>query len=373
MARPKNHVPSYCWHKSANLGYARFQGRNGPPTYFPGPYGSDQSKKAYDINLRHWLENNRQPPTQSAIPPNGSVSAGQLANRFWDYVEDQGAYCKNGKPTSERHDLRAAFRVLLELYTDTDTADFGLAEMDALRRAMVARGWAESTVKKHMQRIRSLFAWGQDHKLVPESVRLVPRKGLAKGVRVKGRATERRRPPDPFAVGAVQLCACLSARAMIWLQFLNGMRSAGVCYLRPCDLDCSRPVWVYAEPPHLAAKTGGERHWLGPRAQAILQPFLDAAPTPTSRVFRTEARPGANTSGGWAVSYYRRYIANLCEHLGVEHWSPHQLRHAHGVRVEDLYGREAAQKRLGHSSPQTTAIYTPTAVAILERIAKEIG
>jgi integrase len=374
MPRSKNHVPKYCHHKPSDRGYARFDHRNRRPTYFPGPYDSVESRAAYDAALADWLKNGRAraaPPP--ATPTTEKATAAEIVLAFWRYVEEQGLYVKHGRKTSEHHDLRAAFGVLANLYRDRPTAQFGLAEMNALRKAMVERKWAETTIKRHLQRIRSLFAWGQDHNLVPDGLRLLPRKGLGKTQLVKGRKTEPRKPPDPFAVGAVQLVACPAVRAMIWLQWLNGMRSAGVCFLHPCDIDRTRKIWVYTEPANVAAKTGRERHWLGPRSQAILQPFLDAAPSETSRVFRTEIRPGANTTGGWRVTYYRFYIAKLCKQLGVEHWFPHQLRHAHGTLIENLYGREAAQKRLGHTNPTTTGIYTPEAVAVLERIAKEVG
>jgi integrase len=371
-AMPKQpHVPKYSHHKPTGLGYSRFRRPEGgyDTVYFPGKFGSQESYAAYLAAIGEWRRTGRSPKRQS---PEG-VTAAQLILRFWDHVGREDHYTKAGRDTDEKHCLRAAFRVLAGEFRDRPTADFGIDEMDHLRKCMVGKGWAERTVKSHLQRVRSLFEWGKDHKLVPESVRLVRRKGLASRVKHRGRVNPPRKPPDPFAVGAVQLVACAPVRAMIWLQVLNGMRPGGVCSVRPRDVDRSRSVWVYAEPPDLAAKTGGERHWLGPRAQAVLGPWLDAAPSPDTRVFRTTLRPGANRTGGFTVDYYRHYVATLCETLGVEHWSPHQLRTLHAVRVEDLYGREAAQKRLGHTNPETTAIYTQSAIGILEKIAREIG
>jgi integrase len=338
-----NHIPRYCRHKSTDRGYARFEGGDGPQTYFPGPYGSPESRAAYDAAVAEWLRTGR----VRRVQPGEVVTAADLILAFWRHVDREGHYRKGGRDTSEKPNLRAAFRVLADESADRPTAEFGVDDMNALRKIMVAKGWTEGTVKNHLQRVRSLFEWGKDHNLVPESVRLIPRKGLAARVKHRGRENRARRPPDLFAVGAVQLVAWGPVRAMIWLQLLNGMRPGGVCALRPCDLDTAHDVWVYTEPPDTAAKTGSERHWLGPRAQAILRPWLDVAPTPHSRVFRTTARPGGNRTGGWSVAYYRTCVAQLCDRLGVEHWSPHQLRHAHATKVENMFGREAAQNGWG--------------------------
>jgi hypothetical protein len=41
--------------------------------------------------------------------------------------------------------------------------------------------------------------------------------------------------------------------------------------------------------------------------------------------------------------------------------------------VENRYGRDAAQKRLGHAHAGTTTIYTSTAVEAIQRIARAVG
>jgi integrase len=377
MKRSRSDVPNYLHHKATGLGYARLAGRNGRPTYFPGAYGSRESKDAYDAAVADWLKNGRQAPAAEPAPVRSleTTIVADLVNAFLDYKQEKRLYTKYGRETSERYSLDCAFRVLLDKYEREPTGAIGLPQMQVLRQAMVDLGWAEGTVKRHMQRVRSLFVWGrqQTPKLVPDGATYVQREGLGRKSVVRGRRTEQRKPPDPKAVAAVERAACPTIRAMIGLQRMTGMRSQGVCELRPCDIDRSRKVWLYTEPIELAAKTGRERHHLGPRCQKILQPFLDATPSETARVFRTELRPGANTTGGWTRSYYRRTIANLCEALQVEHWFPHQLRHAHGTMIENRYGREAARKRLGHTHQNTTAIYTSGADEILDKIALEVS
>lgn len=52
---PPRSVPAYCRHKSKNLGYARLHGGDGPPTYFPGHFGSPMSVAAYQFTIEQWL------------------------------------------------------------------------------------------------------------------------------------------------------------------------------------------------------------------------------------------------------------------------------------------------------------------------------
>jgi integrase len=143
--------------------------------------------------------------------------------------------------------------------------------------------------------------------------------------------------------------------------------------MRPCDVDRSGDLWVYTEPVDEAAKTGGERHVLGPRAQAILRPYLDAAgPAQTALLFRPNRRPGA-AKGGYSVPYYRRHVATLCKRLGLPHFSPNALRHSHATIVRRLYGLEAARARLGHTKVETTQIYAEQSDELAHRVAREIG
>jgi integrase len=377
MARTP-HKPKYCHHKPHGRGYSRFPNPSPPPRYvtviWPGPHGTEESYSAYVAGVNDYLTTGRVPQPADAPPP-GALTVEELAAAFLLFAREHGLYQKAGRDTSELHCLRSAFRPLCRVHGGRAVSAFGVAEIDALRLEMVGRGWAEKTVRSHLVRVRSLFAWGQERGLVPAGVRLAARRGLgAKPPR--GRATERKGPPDPFAVGAVQLVASPPVRAMLWLQWLNGMRSAGVCSLRPCDVDRKADpkggLWLYTEPPELAAKTGAERHWFGERARAILAPWLDAAPAPAAPAFRPGIRPGA-ARGGFRVGYYRRYVARLCAKLGVPHFHPHQLRRHHLNAVRRLFGPEYARARGGHKRIDMTDHYTSLDDDLAREVARRIG
>ena len=67
---------------------------------------------------------------------------------------------------------------------------------------------------------------------------------------------------------------------MIQLQDLTGMRPGEVMALRTGDLDRSGEVWVYRPARHKTQDKGFARAIpIGPKAQAVLAPWLKADPT----------------------------------------------------------------------------------------------
>src|SRR5262249_60611565 len=99
-------------------------------------------------------------------------------------------------------------------------------------------------------------------------------RGLEKG-RSPARETE---PVQPVAVEVVEATLRYllpPVRAMVELQLLTGMRSGEVCDMRACDLDTAGDVWLYRPAHHKSKAKGKERVVaLGPKAQAIIKPFL---------------------------------------------------------------------------------------------------
>jgi integrase len=249
-----------------------------------------------------------------------------------------------------------------ELYADRPAEQFGPQQLAAVRQRMIDAGWVRASINLHVCRIRTVWRWGVSQGLVPVATlqMLCTLAGLRKG---KSAARESQ-PKAPVSwrqlLAVLRRCRPMIG-AMVRLQFLTGMRPGEVCALRPCDLDRSGDVWKYKVRDE-AAKTGNEVYWLGPRAVAVLAPWLLRAGDSLAPVF---AR--------YSTASYRRHIARCCREAGVSTFGPHQLRHAHATRVEDLYGREAAQKRLNHTQIKTTSRYTRTADRLVQRIAREMG
>src|SRR5262249_30658156 len=87
------------------------------------------------------------------------------------------------------------------------------------------------------------------------------------------------RPVEDERVDAVRPHVSRQVWAMVELQRLTGMRSGEVVIMRTGDVDRSGEVWVYTPAAHKSAHRGKERPiYLGPRAQAVLRPWLRADP-----------------------------------------------------------------------------------------------
>jgi integrase len=62
---------------------------------------------------------------------------------------------------------------------------------------------------------------------------------------------------------------------MIELQLFSGMRPGEVCRMRTGDVDTTAKPWLYRPARHKTQAHGLQRIvYLGPRAQAVLAPFL---------------------------------------------------------------------------------------------------
>jgi integrase len=371
MKPRKKRTPKYCHHKPTGKGYARFGSSR--PTYFPGPYDSPESRQAYHRQLAEFLARGRQP----APTPGAPFTVESLLAAFWPHATTR--YQKGGKPTSEISCLRTAFRPLRELFGDRPAAEFGVSDMEALRDAMArrvstrtGRQWSRRTVNLSLSRVRLLFRWGARKKLVPASV---PAEiALAEGVRRgsgQARETPRKKPVPLEHVEAVQAAVRAPVAALMSLQLLTGLRPGQACAMRPELVDRSGPLWRYDVPADKSEhrKDDGDEPvvcWIGPRLQPALSPFLDAA-KPGKPVFTT------TTGRGYDVDTYRRVIARACARLGVPHWHPHQLRHAHAQAVRDLFGVEHARARLGHKGIKTAEVYSSIDANLAREVAEQMG
>jgi integrase len=158
------------------------------------------------------------------------------------------------------------------------------------------------------------------------------------------------------------------ARAMIELQCLTGMRPNEVSSLRPRDIDRSGEVWVYRVTPEVNKKEhlGDKRTVLfGPKAQAILAPWLKRAGSPTAWLFTTR------TGKRYTPHDYATAVKKTCLRLGLPVFTPNALRHLAGTEIRATHGLEAAQVTLGHRDIRTTQRYSLPDYTKAEDVAKE--
>ena len=205
--------------------------------------------------------------------------------------------------------------------------------------------------------------------------------------------------------------------------------------MRAGEIDRTGDVWLYRPAKHKTQHHGHTREVpIGPKAQAVLAPFLKADPaahlfspaeadaahrakramarrTPAScgNVVGSNRKANPRKSPGdhYVVGVYRQAVARACnsafpppEPLARrtgekraqwkrrltpeqraalaawrrEHrWNPHRLRHSAGTLIRRQFGLEAAQTVLGHRTLAATQIYAEKHADTARRVAAEIG
>jgi integrase len=241
-------------------------------------------------------------------------------------------------------------------------------------------------VNKHVHRIRRIFRWAVSQELVPPATwqALLSVPALRRGARdVREMAPVRAVVWADVAPVLPHLSPPL--RAVVELMWHTGARPDEALQLRMGDIDRSSPVWLYKPGSHKTEHLGRERLIpLGPRAQAVLQPFVKA--DPAAFVFdprddakaRSERRHAKRKTPAWKshvakrrdpallgkdnneryrVDVLGKAVSRACKVAKVGRWTPNQLRHSAATRIRREFGLEAASVILGHSNLQTTQIY----------------
>ena len=223
-----------------------------------------------------------------------------------------------------------------------------------------------------------MFKWGVAEELVNPSVyqALNAVSGLRRG-RTEARESEPVRPVPEAYVEAIQEHVSGQVWALVRLQLLTGARGGELVIMRPIDLDTTRDVWAFTPATHKTAHHGhGRSIYLGPKAQAIIGPFLSSRAVKafvfspqeaekerraalhahrvtlencgnrqgTNRVRKPKREPGER----YTTDSYRRAIQRACKLANVPSWHPHQLRHNAATRFRREFGIDLAQTILGH-------------------------
>ena len=358
--------------------------------HYLGTLGSSESKQAYHALIAEW-ESNR----QSLPVPCDELTITELVARYWVFAQEY--YRKpDGTTSPEVAHLRRGLRPVAMLYGDARAGDFGPRALKAVRQWMVKRRQARRDINRQVGRIRRMFKWAVGEELLRPDVlqALQAVDGLKRG-RCAAKETEAIKPvPDAF-VDAVRPHVARQVWAIIELQRLTTARAGELVVLRSVDLDTTGRVWLYRPSDHKNAYRDHDRViYIGPRAQAVLRPFLadravdaylfspreavaeiKAANATTRR--RPDQPPNPRKTDRkvrerYDVGSYRRAIARACKVAGGPPWHPHRLRHNAATALRKEFGIEGAQMLLGHKHADVTQIYAETnhdkALAIAQRV-----
>lgn len=403
-----------------------------------GPYGSPDTIERYHLLVGRWERDGRRlagvlelshrigvvsAPTAAGAGDSLGPTIRVLIVKYLKYAEER--YRKpDGTPTGHIDSIRTGCRILRALHDETPAAAFGPKALQEVREAMVGRGWARSTVNKHVRGLQRMFKWAAAQELVPAAVvhGLYAVEGLRRG-ELGVREGRKVRPVPLAAVEAVLPLLSDAVAAMVRLQMLTGMRSGEVLQLRLADIDLSGDVWAFRPASHKTEHHGHERViFIGPEAQRVLRPFIEGGARKT-HAYLFDPREGGSGAAGQAVHdrydvrTYRRAVYRACdiafpppEHLqrqrvaaggrkrtklesvkawrerigplGIkalrawqkEHrWHPHQLRHLAATRLRREFGIEAAKLTLGHKSAGITEVYAERDLKAAQAIAAKVG
>jgi integrase len=188
---------------------------------------------------------------------------------------------------------------------------------------------------------------------------------------------------------------------MVEIQELTGMRPGEIRNMRTADIDMGNDVWVYKPWTHKNEHHGQVRLIaIGPKAQAILKPFLKpndptayvfspkeavaairarrardrkSRPTPSQLARKPKSAPKRQPGNCYDHHVYDRAIYRACIAAKVPNWHPHQLRHNCATKVRRRYGLEGAWAVLGHKIGIVTEIYAERDFQKAIEIMREIG
>jgi len=401
MPRLTKKLPSYRLHKASGQAIVTLSGRQ----VYLGPHGSSESKAEYDRVIAEWLAAGRsghavKPASScSAAPAHSGMSINELMVLYWRHAEQY--YTRDGEKARELDNIRDALRHLKPLYGHTSANTFGPKALKTVRRGLVDKGLARSTINARIQKIQRMFRWAAGEELVPSSVYhgLKAVEGLRRGRDGVREAPPVKPVPDEH-VAAVLPFVTAPIRAMIQIQDLTGMRPGEVMAMRGCEVDQSGDIWLYRPSRHKTLERGKDRAIaIGPNAQAIIKEWLQPDPqaylfspivaverrnaekrrnrktpmTPSQAARRPKKNPKRAPRRRYDKRTYNTAIARACDKAGVPRWAPNQLRHAVATRIRKLFSLEAAQVVLGHAKADVTQIYAERDLSRAFDIARQVG
>ncbi len=393
-------IPSYRLHKQSGQAVVTLtDGLGGRRDVLLGKHGTLESRAEYVRVLGEWETRGRRLPAPET-KGTADLSVNELILAYGRFAS--GYYVKNGKPTTQLDRIKSAVRLLKEAYSHTLAKDFGPLALKAVRERMVQAGWTRGFVNSAVGCVKRVFKWAVENELVPPSTfhGLQAVAGLKKG-RSAAKETQKIRPVADEHVEATLPFLMPPVRAMVQVQRLTGMRPGEVVLMRPCDIDRSNgKTWTYRPASHKTEHHGVERLvCIGPRAQAILLPFLEGrypghhlfSPRESMAYFRTHQRKNRKTKvqpsqvcrkkaktrkqpgERYTPDSYAEAVERACiradeqahrdnpeipaDVVLVPHWHPNQLRHTLATEIRREAGIDAARAQLGHTSPVMTEVY----------------
>jgi len=176
---------------------------------------------------------------------------------------------------------------LVKHYGNKQVSEFGPLSLKFIREKWIEAGHSLSTIRKREGQLKAAFRWAAENEMISaetaNAICLV--RGLKKG-RSKARNPKKVKPvPDEVVERTIPFMSPIVADA-VRVHRLCAMRSQDVINLRAADIDRSQMPWKYIPHTHKNANRELTREIaIGPKARAILIPYLDKQDNPEKFLF----------------------------------------------------------------------------------------
>ena len=304
--------------------------------------------------------------------------------------------------------LLHSLSLLVKYYGNEQVDNFSPRPLVFLQEKWLEQGLARQTVNRNVNVIKQAFKHGVKFEWADAKTlyALQAVENLKKG-RTEASEYRKIRPvADDIVERTLPFMPPIVADT-VRIQRRCGMRSQDVRNLRACDINRTGDVWCFEPYTHKTEHKGKNRPIaIGPRAQAILLPYLlEKEGTPEAFLFspkdairlkkvekrrnrknlnkkgqvqpsqidRSKQNPSKKPGDQYTKDSYNVAIRRACKKAGVPVWTPNQLRHSAGTEVRNKYGLETAQVVLGHANAKTTEIYAELDFEKAVKVAREIG
>lgn len=395
-------IPSLRLHRPSGQAVVTLAGTD----RYLGRYGSPEAKQSYDRLLGEWLAAGR--PQKTSTEPT-------MADILADYLEFARGYY--AAPSRELEGILPALRPL-KAYANQPAASFGPLALRAIMDQWIRDGLGRSTINARKGKIIRFFRWAVSREKIPSW--LV--EGLKSVESLRAGRTSAREPEPRTAVNEAIVRATLPhltphVAAIIELLWLTGARPSEILTIRIGDIDQTTDpgCWRYRPRTHKNSHRKQSRViCLGPRAQAVLTPWLKADTEAyifqpceaVSALAQSRKKPHRNDEQRARSAAFKRRTAEVvrkaktgrskpvnsrtagevydhrrisnavrraCLKYGIEPWTPYQMRHAMATRVEETIDFDTARKVLGKKSVADTARYVHADERAAAEAMKRIG
>ncbi len=274
-------------------------------------------------------------------------------------------------------ELERAAMVLDRLYGPTPAAEFDVTHLATVRESMISGswltdaergdylrrrlpiGWCKNQVNHMLGRVKRIFRFAENHKLVSKGTwdHLRSLRPLRKR---EVRETSNRKPVEESVVTATLPHLSLMVASMVRVQLHTGMRPSEICAMCADHFEQGpEGCWLYRLDEYKSGHMEDADEWqfvvMGPECQREISRWLEHARALGGDVFLW--RPSARRSAPYTVNGYYQAVIDGAKSAGVEKWYPYLLRHTCKRRIVRAHGSDAARAILRQRTLDATEKY----------------